>query len=58
MNNATKNTKKLRLQAAAFLLIAVPSFGLYLAVVSGATIATWLLLALIAAAMILAAAVS
>jgi hypothetical protein len=56
MSNSTKN--KIRLQAVAFLLVALPSFGLYVAVNSGATIAIWLLLALIAAAMILAAIVS
>jgi hypothetical protein len=58
MSNPTKSTQKLRLQAAAFLLVVLPSFGLYLAVASGATLAIWLLFTLIAAAMILAAAVS
>ncbi len=58
MSNATKNMDKVRLQTAAFLLITLPSFGLFFAVASGAATAIWLLLALIAAAMILAAVVS
>lgn len=54
-NNSTKNMKKLRLQAVAFLLIVLSSFGLYFAVASGITPAIRLLMTLIAAAMVLAA---
>jgi hypothetical protein len=58
MTNTPKTSSaetKLRLQATAFLLIVLPSFGLYMAVTSGLALAIWLLFALIAAAMILAA---
>jgi hypothetical protein len=58
MNNTNETSSaeiKLRLQATAFLLIVLPSFGLYLAVTSSLTLVAWLLFALIAAAMILAA---
>lgn len=54
-NNSTNNMSKLQLQTVAFLLIVLPSFGLYFTVSSGITPATWLLMTLIAAAMILAA---
>lgn len=57
-NKLTKDLRKLQLQALAFALIVLPSFGLYLTVTSGAAPATWLLVALIAAAMTLAATVS
>jgi len=57
-NKLTKDLRKLRLQTLAFVLIVLPSFGLYFAVTSGAALATWLLVALIAVAMALAATVS
>ena len=58
MSNPNRSTRKLRLQAAAFLLIILPSFGLYIAVTSGVTPMIWLQMVFIAAAMILAAAIS
>ena len=61
MNNTRRSssaTLKLRLQATAFLLIVLSSLGLYLTVASGLALVTWLLIALIAGAMILAACAS
>lgn len=56
--NPSRDLRKHRLQALAFLLILLASFGLYIATTSGALPAIWLLFALIAAAMTLAAIVS
>ncbi len=61
MNNADDDLRaktNLRLQAMAFLLIVLPSLGLYLAVASSLSLVIWLLMAIIAAAMILAVCAS
>jgi hypothetical protein len=55
---SSRTRHKLRLQAVAFLLIVLPSLGLYPAAISGITFATWSLMAIIAAAMILATIIS
>ncbi len=49
---------KLHLQVIALLLIAIPSFGVYISVLIGATLVTWLLMALVGAGMLLAMWVS
>ncbi|MFA9405118.1 MAG: hypothetical protein ACERKX_04810 [Anaerolineales bacterium] len=49
---------KLHIQVIALLLIAIPSIGVYFSVLGGATLVTWLLMALIGAGMLLAMWVS
>jgi hypothetical protein len=49
---------KLHLQVIALLLIAIPSIGIYFSVLGGATLVTWVLMALIGAGMLLAMWVS
>jgi hypothetical protein len=44
---------RFRLQTAAFLLITLPPIGLYLAITTGATWATWPLMILLIAGMLL-----
>ena len=48
----------MHIQVIALLLIAIPSIGVYFSVVCGATLVTWLLMALIGAGMLLAMWVS
>jgi hypothetical protein len=54
VDNSTRVNTKLRRQAMAFLLIILPSLGLYFAIISSCTIAAWILSALIVIGMVLA----
>ena len=49
---------KLHIQGIALLLIVIPSIGVYFSVLGGATLVTWLFMALIGAGMLLAVWVS
>jgi hypothetical protein len=54
VDDSTRANTKLRRQTMAFLLIILPSLGLYFAITSSCTIAVWILLALIVSGMVLA----
>ncbi len=54
VDNTNRADTKLRRQTMAFLLIILPSLGLYFAMTSSCTIAVWILLALIVTGMALA----
>ncbi|HEY70391.1 MAG TPA: hypothetical protein G4O08_07400 [Anaerolineae bacterium] len=54
VDNHTRTNTKLRRQTMAFLLIILPSLGLYFAMASSCTFAVWILLALILTGMVLA----
>ncbi len=54
VDNTNRADIKLRRQTIAFLLIILPSLGLYFAMTSSCTIAVWILLALIVTGMALA----
>ena len=54
VDNPNRADIKLRRQTIAFLLIILPSLGLYFAMTSSCTIAVWILLAMIVAGMALA----
>ena len=54
VDNTNRADIKLRRQTIAFLLIILPSLGLYFAMTSSCTLAVWVLLALIVTGMALA----
>jgi hypothetical protein len=54
VDNSAHVDTKLRRQTMAFLLIILPSLGLFFAITSSCTIAVWILLALIVIGMVLA----
>ena len=53
-NKSTQAQRKFQLQSLAFLLILLPPIGLYFTVTFGLVWATWLLMGLIVAGMLLA----